>query len=172
MPRDIAPSQLTLRTMRMDDLSAVVELDLISFPTPWPKDAFAYELTRNRNSVCWVAEWSQATNEAILIGSVVIWLEKAYAHIGTLAIKPGFRHRGVGQRLLAEALKACVQRGSEISVLEVRASNQAAQALYQKFGFKVLGLKEEYYKDTQEDALIMVLDPLDQDRLDELFDRG
>jgi ribosomal-protein-alanine N-acetyltransferase len=57
-------------------------------------------------------------------------------------------------------------------VLEVRASNQAAQALYQKFGFKVLGLKEEYYKDTQEDALIMVLDPLDQDRLDELFDRG
>jgi [ribosomal protein S18]-alanine N-acetyltransferase len=172
MPRRTTSLQLTLRPMTMADLSLVVELDRISFPTPWPKDAFAYELTRNRNSVCWVAEWLNDANEVILIGSVVIWLEKNGAHIGTLAIKPGFRQRGIGQQLLAEALRVCIQRGAQSAMLEVRAGNKAAQALYRKFGFEVLGLKEAYYQDTQEDALIMILDTLDQDRLDELFDRG
>jgi len=172
MPRRTTPSQLTLRPMRMADLSSVVELDRISFPTPWPKDAFAYELTRNRNSVCWVAEGLNDLNVAILIGSIVIWLEKPFAHIGTLAINPEYRERGIGQRLLAEALRVCIQRGAKRAMLEVRAGNKAAQALYHKFGFMVRGLKEAYYKDTQEDALIMVLDPLDHDRLDEIIDRG
>lgn len=171
MPGYAPSAQLTLRPMRITDLALVVELDRISFPTPWPKEAFVYELTRNRNSVCWVAEWMKDANQKILIGSIVIWLVKTVAHIGTLAIKPGFRKRGFGQLLLAEALQVCIQRGAQSAMLEVRAGNKIAQALYHKFGFEKAGLKEAYYADMQEDALVMVLDPLDQDRLDELLDR-
>ena len=172
MPERNTASQLILRPMTIADLSSVEELDRVSFSTPWPKDAFAYELMRNRNSVCWVAEWLKDINQSVLIGSIVIWLENQKAHIGTLAIKPGFRKRGFGQRLLAAALLVCIQRGVKNVTLEVRAGNLAAQALYHKFGFEASGLKEAYYQDTHEDALIMVLDPLNEDRLDELLDRG
>lgn len=159
------PSQINLRPMTLADLNQVEAIDAVSFPTPWPRDAFLYELKRNRGSLTWVAEWVHPEGEAEVIASIVIWLVLDETHIATLAVKPGFRQRGIANKLLAESLIECAKRGAQRATLEVRASNQAAQKLYQKFGFEVVGLRKNYYKDTNEDALLMTLAPLDEEKL-------
>jgi len=164
--------QVKLRPMTMADLPQVEILDRESFPAPWPKDAFRYELTRNPNSVCWVAEWKEPEEEPVLVGSIVIWLVVGEAHISTLAVKQGYRQRGIAQRLLARTLLICHQRGASRALLEVRESNKAAQALYRKFGFEGVGLRCGYYRDTHEDAILMTLEPLEPEKLADLADHG
>lgn len=160
--------QVFLRPMTLSDIDQVVAIDQASFPTPWPEDAFHYELVRNRSSLCWVAEWAVKGNPPEIIASIVVWLVLDEAHIGTLAVKPGFRRRGVAQYLLARVLLACAQRGARQALLEVRESNQAAQNLYHKFGFEKVGLRHGYYKDRHEDAILMTLASLDERKLADL----
>lgn len=152
--------QVELRPMTLADLPQVEALDRIAFPTPWPENAFRYELTRNPHAICWVAEQS-----AQLVGDIVVWLVLDEAHIATLAVPGQLRQRGIGQRLLARALLLCHESGATSAMLEVRESNQAARGLYRKFGFEEVGLRKGYYQDTHEDAILMTLIPLDPDRL-------
>ena len=159
------PSQINLRPMTLADLNQVEAIDAASFPTPWPRDAFLYELKRHRGSLAWVAEWTNSEGEVELVETIVIWLVLGEAHIATLAVKPGYRQRGIANKLLAESLIECAKRGVKEATLEVRSSNQAAQKLYQKFGFEVVGLRKDYYKDTHEDAVLMTLAPLDVKKL-------
>lgn len=172
MPDNAQRSQITLRPMTLDDLNRVAAIDRASFPTPWPREAFRYELQRNRGSVCWVAETVGNDGGRIVVASIVIWLVGQNAHIGTLAVKPDYRKRGIAQRLLARTLLICLERGAQQATLEVRTSNAAAQQLYQKFGFEEIGIKEDYYKDTHEDALVMRLAFLDEKQLADLAEHG
>ena len=172
MPPIHSKGRLYLRPMTLADLDQVIAIDQASFPTPWPKDAFHYELVRNRNSVCCLAEWQVPDKKPEIVASIVIWLVLDEAHIGTLAVKPGYRRQGIAQFLLAGALMACVKQGATQALLEVRKSNKAAQVLYQKFGFKDVGLRRGYYKDTHEDAILMTLAPLSLDNLAELAKAG
>jgi ribosomal-protein-alanine N-acetyltransferase len=82
------------------------------------------------------------------------WAILDEAHITLLAVHPQYQHRGLGQAMLLALLVAASDRGLERATLEVRASNQPALSLYQKFGFKLAGRRRRYYKDTNEDALI------------------
>ncbi len=168
MPLNLPEGQVSLRPMTLDDVDQVTAIDRASFPTPWPDDAFHYELTRNRSSLCWVAEWAAKENSPEIIASIVIWLVVDEAHIGTLAVNPGYRRYGVAQYLLAKALMACGENGARKALLEVRESNQAAQNLYLKFGFEEVGLRRDYYKDTHEDAVLMTLESLDEGKLADL----
>ncbi|MDT8382759.1 MAG: ribosomal protein S18-alanine N-acetyltransferase, partial [Brevefilum sp.] len=170
MSEKTADLQINLRPMTLADLDQVESLDRASFPTPWPKEAFLFELKENRPSVCWVAELKSQGSEPMIVGSVVIWLVVDEAHIGTLAVRPGYRQQGIAQRLLAAALFECVQRGAEKALLEVRASNQPAQELYRKFGFAAVGLRRGYYQDTHEDAVLMTLEPMRKQVLIPLMD--
>ena len=158
-------AQINLRPMTLSDLEEVAEIDRVSFSMPWPKEAFLYELRRTRKTLCWVAEWVSPGENPILLASIVIWFMGDKAHIGTLAVIPGYRRRGTGQQLLAKALLECIRCGIQQVTLEVRQSNQGAQQLYQKFGFKEIGLREDYYKDTHEDAVMMALTNLDEKKL-------
>lgn len=168
MPDNVPETRIIMRPMTLDDLNRVAAIDRASFPTPWPREAFRYELQRNRSSVCWVAEAVDVNGSRTVVASIVIWLVAHNAHIGTLAVKPDYRKQGVAQRLLARTLLVCVNRGIQQATLEVRASNEAAQQLYQKFGFEVIGIKKDYYKDTHEDALVMRLASLDEKKLADL----
>jgi [ribosomal protein S18]-alanine N-acetyltransferase len=164
--------QVHLRPMTLADLNQVELIDRVSFPTPWPRDAFHYELKRNRSSICWVAECANPEGGLFLVGSIVVWLVMDEAHVATLAIKPGFRQRGVAQVLLASSLLESLKWGATRAMLEVRAGNQAAQNLYRKFGFEAVGLRQDYYKDTHEDAILMTLEQLDEEKLAQLADHG
>lgn len=158
--------------MVISDLDRVTAIDRASFPTPWPKDAFRYELVKKRDSICWVAERHIADQAPEVVAFIVVWLVLDEAHIATLAVAPNYHRQGIAQILLASVLMECVGQGAKQALLEVRESNQAAQALYGKFGFETVGLRRGYYQDTHEDALLMTLAGLNLKKLAHLAEAG
>lgn len=157
--------RVVLRPMALVDVDQVMAIEAVSFPTPWPREAYVYELTRNRNAVCWVAEMTRGDDHPQLVGSTVIWIGPQGAHIGTLAVHPDYRRHGIGGSLLARTLIEVKKRGGDQAYLEARASNTPAQALYRKLGFIPIGVQKDYYADTGEDAIIMLLSPIDSQAL-------
>jgi [ribosomal protein S18]-alanine N-acetyltransferase len=155
--------KLIIRKMTLDDVSAVVELDQKSFSLPWPERSFRFELTDNPASRCWVAEL-----DGEIVGMIVVWLLVDEAHVATIATHPDFRRNGIAKRLLSHALRRLIDEGARSSFLEVRESNLAAQEMYRKFGYEETGRRRRYYKDNDEDAILMNLGSLNVERL--LFD--
>lgn len=146
--------------METTDLDQVVAIDQASFSLPWPASSFQFELNQNQSSRCWVAEYPSGSN-AKVIAMAVVWFIIDEVHIATIAVLPEFRRMKIGQKLLAAILKDAVASGAAHAFLEVRATNQAARAMYQKFGFRDVGKRPHYYSDTLEDAILMNLEPID-----------
>jgi len=90
-----------------------------------------------------------------------MWLMVDEAHITTFAVHPAWRRQKLGERLLLAFLDLARDRHAREATLEVRLSNVAARRLYEKYGFRPVGLRPRYYSDNNEDALIMTTDPLD-----------
>jgi ribosomal-protein-alanine N-acetyltransferase len=141
--------------MQLSDLAQVQAIDRRSFSMPWPASAYEYELNENPYSLLWVAEISPEEGEAIVVGIIVVWLILDEAHIASIAVHPDYRAQRIAQQLLISALRGAIQKGSRIATLEVRAQNQIAQRLYKRFMFEVIGRRVRYYRDNNEDALIM-----------------
>ena len=154
-------SEIEIRPMGLEDLEAAHQIDRRSFTLPWPPRAYRYELVENPDSLLWVAEARLPDDSRRVVGLIVIWLILDEAHVATIAVDPEYRGRGIAGRLLAVGLEASIEKGMALATLEVRQHNTAAQNLYRRFGFKVVGRRPRYYKDNNEDALIMTLDKLD-----------
>lgn len=103
---------------------------------------------------------SAASGERVL-GYLGLWYMVDEAHIVAIATHPAYRRQGIGERLLARALELAREREVKTVTLEVRVSNEPAQRLYEKYGFRRVGLRPRYYTDNGEDALIMTTPPLD-----------
>ena len=144
-----------IRKMTINDIPFVVELDKMSFSLPWPERSFRFELTDNPASRCWVAEI-----DGRIVAMIVVWLLMGEAHVATLATHPNYRRQGIAKKLLSHALQRLTGEGAQSSFLEVRAGNIAAQEMYRKFGYKESGRRQHYYKDNDEDAILMRLDSL------------
>ena len=149
--------QFIIRPMQMNDLEQVSIIDRVSFSLPWPTSAFRYEMLKNPSSLLYVAEASTTGSEHQVIGSIVVWMILDEAHIATIAVEPRYRGRGISQGLLAAVLVEAIRKGAQVATLEVRAFNTIAQALYKRFGFNVVGRRPRYYRDNNEDALIMTV---------------
>jgi ribosomal-protein-alanine N-acetyltransferase len=141
--------------MRLDDLADVHRIELASFSVPWPDDAYRSELEANRLASYLVV---RAANRVVAYGG--IWIMVDEAHITTFAVDPPWRRRGVGETLLLSLLDLALGRHAREATLEVRLSNVPARRLYEKFGFRPVGLRPHYYSDNGEDALIMTTAPL------------
>ena len=148
---------MVIRRMTLDDLPSVIELDTLSFSLPWPERSFRFELTDNPASRCWVVEL-----DGKIVGMIVAWLLVDEAHIATIATHPDHRRQGIARNLLTYALRYMSKEGAVSSLLEVRESNAAAQEMYRKFGYEAVGRRKRYYKDTNEDAILMTLNGLYQ----------
>ena len=153
--------------MRLDDLDAVHQIELASFSAPWPPNAYRSELETNRLASYLVA---RAGDEIVGYGGM--WLMVDEAHITTFAVHPTWRRQRIGERLLLAFLDLAIDRHAREATLEVRLSNLGARRLYEKYGFRPVGLRPRYYSDDGEDALIMTTDPLAdsafRDRIDRL----
>jgi ribosomal-protein-alanine N-acetyltransferase len=145
-----------IRRMRLEDVPAVHEIDMLSFSLPWSERSFRYEVTQNPVSRGWVAEV-----EGRIAAMLVLWLVVDEAHIATIAVHPDFRRQGIGEQILLSALRSAKDEGAQRAFLEVRAGNAAAQAMYKKYGFTITGVRPRYYKNNNEDAFLMDLDNLD-----------
>lgn len=141
---------LVIERMRISDVPAVIEIERLSFSSPWPAFAFEQELTSNR-----LAHYVVARSDEGVIGFAGIWLMVDEAHITTFGVHPQHRRRGVGRRLLLRLAEMAIELGTVRMTLEVRVSNEPAQALYRAFGFQVAGRRIAYYSDDGEDALVM-----------------
>lgn len=150
------PPGLIIRRMTHADLEQVITIDQVSFSLPWPQRSFQFELDENFVSRCWVAE-VDGRIAAMMVG----WMMMDEMHIATIATHPEFRGRGIGKKILVHAL--CWARDREGLVrafLEVREGNAAAMNMYRSLGFVEDGRRKEYYKDNNEDAILMSLSDL------------
>jgi ribosomal-protein-alanine N-acetyltransferase len=96
-----------------------------------------------------------------------MWLMVDEAHITTFAVHPAWRRQRIGERLLLAFLDLAADRRAREATLEVRLSNLAARRLYEKYGFRPVGLRPRYYSDDGEDALIMTTEPIAEPRFRE-----
>jgi [ribosomal protein S18]-alanine N-acetyltransferase len=152
-----------IRKMTAEDVPAVAQLDRLSFSLPWPERSFYFEVNSNPASRCFVAEL-----DGQIVGAIVGWLLVDEMHIATIATHPDFRRQGIAQALLLHVLKLSAEEGAVSSFLEVRESNLAAQAMYRKFGYESSGRRARYYKDNDEDAILMTLEGLNVQKLESL----
>jgi len=151
------PLKYVIRAMSLEDIDVVQKIDKLSFSLPWPESAFRYELLENPRSMVWVAETKDWQAKLMVVGVVVVWLILDEAHIATLAVHPDYRRKSLARNLLMVALREANDLGATSATLEVRETNLSAQSLYTQLGFDVVGRRRHYYKDTQEDAVLMTL---------------
>ncbi len=147
---------LLIRPMTVADLPDVQLIERASFTTPWPAHAYRQELEANR-----LAQYLVAILGDRIVAYGGIWLMVDEAHVTTFAVHPSFRRRRLGERLLLALLDLALDRRAREATLEVRLSNLPARRLYEKYGFRPVGIRPRYYSDNQEDALIMTTEPLE-----------
>jgi ribosomal-protein-alanine N-acetyltransferase len=163
------PVRISVELMKVDDLAEVQVIERESFTTPWPPHAYRQELETNR-----LAHYIVARCGDVIVGFAGIWLLVDEAHVTTFATRRSWRRQGIGERLILALLDLARNRGAHEATLEVRPSNMPARRLYEKYGFKVVGVRPRYYSDDNEDALIMTTESLEgrhmRDRIARLRD--
>ena len=140
----------TVRPMKLEDVPQVALIERECFPHPWPPSEFARGLSDHSSTHYLVA--CAESGEIVGYGGVRSVLDEA--HITTIGVQQSVRRRGIGELLLDALLEHARQHNARSVTLEVRASNLAAQALYQKYGFATVGLRRAYYEGG-EDAVLM-----------------
>lgn len=146
---------LRVAPMTLADLDEVLAVENLSFTTPWSRQSFHYELAENPRALYLVAR-----EDGNLAGYIGMWIVFDEGHITNLAVHPGHRRRGVATLLLDALTAVAKERGVTRLTLEVRRSNVAAQLLYARYGFVCSGVRRHYYRDNNEDALIMWKAPI------------
>ncbi|MFZ5876199.1 MAG: ribosomal protein S18-alanine N-acetyltransferase [Nitrospirota bacterium] len=144
-----ADSGVSIRPMTLDDLDAVLVIERAAFSPPWTREMFRAEVSENPCARFFVAETAHG-----LVGYVGGWVVLDEMQVVSLAVRPDARRRKIASRLL-ERLFEAAGNGLRRASLEVRRSNRAAIAIYQRFGFRQAGVRVDYYDDPTEDALLM-----------------
>lgn len=159
---------LAIGPLTLADLKDVMELESVSFPSPWTLATYHNELTRNSRSrylkVWPVAAAGTTRTAAGLIAQGGFMLFDPEMHIVTLAVLPAWRGRSVGEWLLLALLALGREEGAHTATLEVRVSNEIALRLYSRAGFESVGYRRRYYPD-KEDARILSLTELHRQRV-------
>ena len=138
----------------MADIPEVIAIEKASYAMTWPEKAYDHELQENKLAHYFVLRvLTDQTGPVIGLGG--FWLMVDEIHISTIAVQPTWRRLGLGEWLLVKLLEEGVALGATVATLEVRPSNHAALALYQKYRFHEAGCRRHYYSDNREDALIL-----------------
>lgn len=145
--------RLIFRKMGLADIPDIMVIEHEAFTMPWTEEAFRNELTHNHFAHYMVMELDGRT-----IGYGGLWAIVDEAHVTNIAVLQAYRGRKWGERLLDQLIHTAVNEGMKSITLEVRVSNEVAQNLYRKKGFRPAGLRKGYYSDNNEDALIMWAD--------------
>ena len=156
----IESGRVILSPMQERDLEEVLALEQVSFTEPWTRKMFLGELRDNAFAINLVARAGAAVSgeglaAGALLGYIMFWVVFEELHLMNLAVRSDVRRRGIGTRLVRHALSVGTDRGTRTALLEVRASNQAAIAMYEGLGFIRKSVRKGYYNRPREDAVIM-----------------
>ena len=183
-----------IRPMGEVDLDQVAAMEREAFPSLWPPTGYHRELKNKmaEYSVCvqdgqFVTFQPKAERKGLLglfgkrnkpqpplqtpylVGFVGLWYMAGEAHIVSISVRESYRRQGLGELLLIGAVEMGMRRSTQVVTLEARASNSAAIALYDKYGFEEVGIRRRYYSDNGEDATIMTTGKLSSDEYQSLF---
>lgn len=142
--------KLSLRWMYYYDLPTICNIERQIFPSPWTFESFLYKLEDRDYNVSIIGLIEQK-----LVTYAVSYIVYDEIHISNLAVVPDFRRLKIGETMLEITLQIGMEKRCQSAHLEVRKSNVAAIALYQKYGFQVVGTRKNYYQNEREDALLM-----------------
>lgn len=143
-------------------LADILKIEVACFSAPWTRKMLEAELSGNPFAHFLTArERGGAESSAgSIIGYLCYWIVFEEVRLMNLAVIESMRHRGVARSLVSTALQTGLSQSASRAVLEVRASNAAAQTLYQGFGFRRVAVRPKYYSNPVEDAVLMELDPI------------
>lgn len=142
-------------------LTAAVELDQLVLGGFWSLSSYQEEFNRPSSDLLglWLtppqAPHQVPDQDPPLLAIGCAWTILDEAHIILMAVHPQYRRQGFGAGMLLRLLNTAHNRGMKYATLEVRASNQAAIALYTQLGFTSVGKRPKYYADNGEDALVL-----------------
>ena len=148
---------LSIARMTEHDLVEVCQIEDLSSLSAWGWDAYHHELQSRGDSIMLVARIDSTFHEYELAGFIVARTIADELHVNNVAVRHEFRGRGIGSMLLQTSLEEGRKRKARVAQLEVRAGNEAAQKLYRRCGFEVVGRRRSYYREPVEDALLMSL---------------
>lgn len=139
---------IKISAMTLPDLDSISDILTCEFDDFWNYNLFKSEL-ENKNSMYIVAKLNNQ-----IVGFAGIWLSVDDIHITNIVVKKNCRNQKIGSLMFNNLIELCENRTQKSITLEVNSNNIPAQKLYQKFGFKNVGIRKKYYNNT-EDAIIM-----------------
>ncbi|MHB8188990.1 MAG: ribosomal protein S18-alanine N-acetyltransferase [Ferrimicrobium sp.] len=143
-------SKVVIEPMRRRHLYQVAAIERSVSATPWSRELFREELARSESRSYFVA-----IIDKVVVGYLGLMFITSEVHVTNVAVTPLNWGDGIATRLLLVAFTNAIERGAIDATLEVRASNARAQRLYARFGFVPVGVRPRYYRDNDEDAIIM-----------------
>jgi ribosomal-protein-alanine N-acetyltransferase len=152
--------------MRRRHLRGIMAIERQVYPRPWSPSLFVSEMTTGRNRAYVVALAGRA-----VVGYAGLISYGDEAHVTTIAVDPEYQRLKIGTRLLYELVREALELGTRAVSLEVRVTNWGAQRLYGRFGFRPVGVRRNYYQETNEDALVMWTDNIRTREYHELLER-
>lgn len=152
--------------MRRRHLRGIMAIERQVYPRPWSPSLFVSEMTTGRNRAYLVALDGRS-----VVGYAGLISYGDEAHVTTIAVDPEYQRLKIGTRLLFELVQEALEMGARAVSLEVRVTNWGAQRLYGRFGFRPVGVRKNYYQETNEDALVMWTDDIRTAEYHELLDR-
>lgn len=148
----IADNNLRFETAKISDIYLLQEtLKRVYGKSPWSYTIFWSELIKKNTS-----RYIKAFQGEHYVGFIGMRLLDDEAHVTNIAVLPSFQNQGLGMLLLKEGEQFAIEKGVTKISLEVKTSNRQGVRLYEKYGFQAVGIKEGYYKESQEDAIEMV----------------
>jgi ribosomal-protein-alanine N-acetyltransferase len=165
---DAIPDEIEVHLvpMRRRHLRSVLRIEAQVYPRPWSLSLFMSELALRGSRAYYVARVG-----GTVVGYSGLMLTGEDAHVTTIAVDPAWHRHKIGTRMLVNLARQALRRDARHLTLEVRMSNEPAQAMYRRFGFHPAGIRKNYYIETNEDALVMWADDIDTDEYAERLAR-
>lgn len=133
------------------DLDEVAALEARCFTNPWTRDMLARELAHSDVAHVFIL---RGPDHAVA-GFCSCWIIVDELHVNTMAVDAPYRRMGLGTHLMIAVMQEAARRGVTRATLEVRAANVAARKLYEGLGFSIRAIRQQYYTQPDDDALIM-----------------
>ena len=157
--------EYVIRKMKREDINDILEIEQLCYGEHhWSYESFAAELDNK------ISSYRCILKDGKCLGYMGIWKIVNEAHVTNLSVHPDYQNKKLAHRLLLSTIDECYQSKIKFLTLEVRESNEKAIHLYEKFGFKSLGLRKKYYQDNNEDAYIMWSENIFDEKYKKLYD--
>jgi [ribosomal protein S18]-alanine N-acetyltransferase len=158
------PVTVVITPFRRRHVRSVLRIEEQVYPRPWTSALFLSELALRTTRAYFIARIGR---EVVGYAGVMISFEDA--HVTTIAVDPEWQRHGIATRLLVALARESLVRGAQHMTLEVRVTNSGAQDLYRRFGFAPVGVRKNYYPETNEDALVMWVHDIDSPEYSQLL---